>query len=284
MTLAPINHDAIAGVPAYCEWKLRPRRSNYVVVIPVINEGGRLLAQLSQMREVERQFDVLVADGGSSDGSVDPTVLKDLGVTTLLVKTGPGKLSAQLRMAFWSALQGGYEGIVTIDGNGKDGVQGISQMIGSLEAGYDFVQGSRFIPGGVAEHTPRVREVGIRLVHAPLTSVAARRRYTDTTNGFRAHSRQLLLSPEVDVFRDIFDTYELLAYIPIVAARQRFRVCEIPVSRRYPERGDIPTKISGRSAHVNLLKILLNAVRGRYGPRGRSELSPERKAERSGEC
>ena len=86
----------------------------------VINEGPRLHAQLQKMKPLANPVDILVVDGGSTDGSVEPAVLARMGVNTLLVKTGPGKLSAQMRMALAFALERGYEGVVTIDGNDKD--------------------------------------------------------------------------------------------------------------------------------------------------------------------
>ena len=209
---------------------------------------------------------MIIADGGSDDGTSDPTLLRNLGVTALLVKRGPGRLSAQLRMAFGYALDAGYQGVLTMDGNGKDGAEGISRIIGALDAGMDFVQGSRFVRGGRAVNTPFARLIGITLVHAPLISVGARRRFTDTTNGFRGHSRALLEDPQVDVFRKVFDSYELLAYLPVRAARLGHRTCEVPVSREYPSAQPTPTKIHGTSAHLQLVRVLLRAVTGAFDP------------------
>ncbi|KRC88256.1 glycosyl transferase family 2 [Terrabacter sp. Root85] len=256
----------VAGRPASTVWQLAPQRHSLALVIPVINEGARLHRQLADIQASAPEVDVIVADGGSSDGSTNPAVLQRLGVTALLVKRGPGRLSAQLRMAFGYVLDADYLGVLTMDGNGKDGTDGIARMAGAIDSGLDFVQGSRFIPGGRAENTPLHRLLGIRLVHAPLTSFGARRRYTDTTNGFRGHSRALLTDPRVDVFRDVFDSYELLAYLPIRAARLGYRTGEVPVARSYPRSEPTPTKISGTSAHARLIRILWRAVIGDYDP------------------
>lgn len=252
-------------VPAYARLDLAPKRSELALVVPVLNEGERIRAQLARMAAVEHGMDVVVADGGSTDGSLDAGLLADRGVRTLLTKTGPGRLSAQLRMAFWMALDDGYRGVVTIDGNGKDGVDALPAMARALEQGYDFVQGSRFVPGGHAVNTPAARYWAIRLVHAPVTSLGARRRYTDTTNGFRGHSARLLADDRVGVFRDTFDAYELLAYLPVRAARLGYRTTELPVSRSYPP-GEVPTKISSVSGHLDLLGVVLRAAAGRYDP------------------
>ncbi|MGH6927473.1 MAG: glycosyltransferase, partial [Dongiaceae bacterium] len=124
--------DARAAEPA-ADWDLpsftvvafAPRRTKCCVVIPVINEGARLLRQLAGMAALHLDVDVIIADGGSSDGSTEHDRLRQFNVRTLLTKTGPGKLSAQLRMGFAYALGEGYAGIITIDGNGKDGVAAI---------------------------------------------------------------------------------------------------------------------------------------------------------------
>ena len=128
-----------------------------------------------------------MADGGSTDGSLDPHFVAGVGVRAVLTKTGPGKLSAQLRMAYAWCLREGYRGsspstatAKTASRRDRDGAQ--------LEEGYDYVQGSRYLPGGKAENTPLERTIANRLIHAPLLSLAGRHWYTDTTNGFRAYS------------------------------------------------------------------------------------------------
>lgn len=245
---------------------LAERGSRYCVLVPVINEGDRVLGQLRTLREHGFGIDVVVADGGSTDGSNDPELLRELGVRALLVKRDAGKLSAQLRMGFAFALREGYDGVITVDGNGKDDVAALPRFVAALDAGAGFVQGSRFVPGGRAINTPRDRYLAIKLVHAPVTSLAARRRFTDTTNGFRGHSRTLLLDQRVAPMRDVFDTYELLAYLPIRAARLGYACTEVPVTRAYPPAGDIPTKIHGRGAQLGLASILGRAALGRYNP------------------
>ena len=254
------------GVPAYSATHLRDPERDFALVIPVINENGRLTRQLDRIKKCAPEVDVIIADGGSTDGSTNPEPLLEVGVTTLLTKTGPGKLSAQLRMAIHHCLSLSYRAVITMDGNGKDGVEGIATIAAALRDGYDFVQGSRFIPGGHAINTPRDRYLAIRLIHAPVTSLGARHWYTDTTNGFRGHSRRLLEDPRVAPLRDEFDTYELLAYLPIRAARLGYQITEVPVTRAYPRDESTPTKIRGISAHTRMLRILTNATTGSYNP------------------
>jgi len=243
--------------------------NSYALVIPVINENGRLTKQLEALKRVKRDVDIIIADGGSTDNSTNPEQLAVYGVTAILTKIGPGKLSAQLRMAIDYCMETGYHGIITMDGNGKDGVEGIVSILSALQGGFDFVQGSRFIQGGQAINTPLERLLAIKLIHSPITSIAARFKYTDSTNGFRGHSKRLLTSTEINPLRDIFDTYELLAYLPIRAARTGYNISEVPVTREYPVGQPTPTKIHGVRAHSHMVKILLKASFGRYNPRGK---------------
>jgi dolichol-phosphate mannosyltransferase len=243
------------------------RRHAYALVIPVINEGERIRGQLIRIRDAGLPVDVIVADGGSTDGSLNHQFVGTAGVRAVLTKTGPGKLGAQLRMAYAWCLREGYTGIVTIDGNGKDGVNAVADMVSRLEEGYDYVQGSRYLPGGLAENTPLERNIANRCIHAPLMSLAGRHWYTDTTNGFRAYSARYLLHPRVQPFRDIFQRYELLFYLTIRAGQLGMRVAHVPVQRRYPENTATPTKIAGFSGKLSVLKQALAAALGRYDPK-----------------
>jgi glycosyltransferase involved in cell wall biosynthesis len=189
-----------------------------------------------------------------------------VGVRGLVVKKGPGKLSAQLRCAYAFALDQGYKGIVTIDGNDKDDPEAIPRFIEALEGGIDFVQASRFLPGGVAVNTPKLRNFAIRYFHAPCLSLASGFKWTDTTQGFRAYSRRMLLDQQIGIFRDVFLTYELLAYLSYRAPKLGYVCKELSTTRRYPE-GDVPTKISSVRGNLVLLFILLMVCLGRLNVR-----------------
>lgn len=237
----------------------------YCVVIPVINEGERIRSLLMRMKAewISSIADIIIVDGGSTDGSLELDSLRQVGVKGLVVKKGPGKLSAQLRCAYAFALDQGYEGIVTIDGNDKDDPEAIPKFIEALEGGIDFVQASRFLPGGVAVNTPKSRGFAIRYIHAPCLSVASGFKWTDTTQGFRAYSRRMLLDPKIAPFRDVFSTYELLAYLSYRAPKLGYMCRELPTVRRYPF-GEIPTKISGIKGNFIVLNILFRTCAGKY--------------------
>lgn len=254
-------------LPAFETAVFAPRRHDHALVIPVINEGERIRGQLERIRDADLPVDVVVADGGSTDGSLDADFVSGAGVRAVLTKTGPGKLSAQLRMAYAWCLREGYTGIVTIDGNGKDGVEAVVDMVAKLQAGCDYVQGSRYLPGGVAENTPLERTIANRFIHAPLLSLAGRHWFTDTTNGFRAYSARYLLDPRVQPFRDVFQQYELLFYLTVRAGQIGMKVAHVPTVRSYPKKTATPTKIDSLAKKLEVLRQTLDAALGRFVPK-----------------
>ncbi|MEZ3478180.1 MAG: glycosyltransferase family 2 protein [Lachnospiraceae bacterium] len=256
------------GVPAFAYEEYAPKTKEYVVLIPVINEGERILKELyrAYKHQIADHADIVICDGGSTDGSTAARKLKKLRVNTLLVKKDKGKQGAQLRMGIYWALKRGYKGIITIDGNYKDSIEDVPRFIQKLEEGYDFVQGSRFIKGGRAVNTPFSRLLAVRLLHAPVISVTAGQKFTDTTNAYRAYSARYLKDERVAPLRDVFMTYELLAYLSVRATQLGYRACEIPVKRVYPKKGAVPTKISFLKGNTELIRILFKNYRGAYNP------------------
>lgn len=261
--------SGVQGVPEYVWEEFHPKRKKYCVLIPVINEGERIRKELSRAKEsgVSGKADIILCDGGSNDGSMEPAKLKRFDVSALLIKRGPGKQGAQLRMGIHFAVLRNYEGVITIDGNNKDSIEDVPLFLKKLEEGYDFIQGSRFVKGGKAVHTPLIRLLSLRLMHAPIISLTARKWYTDTTNAYRGYAMKYLLDNRVQVFRDIFMTYELLAYLSVRADQLGMKTCEIPVRREYPLKGKVPTKISFWRGNSELLKILFLNFFGKYNPK-----------------
>ena len=254
-------------VPNYEIHEYDKKTKDYVLLIPIINEGNRIKEELKKAfdNKVFNYVDIVICDGDSKDGCTNN--LEEYKVNTLLVKKDIGKQGAQLRMGFDWAINRGYKGIVTIDGNNKDSIEDTYKFIEKLKEGYDFIQGSRFIKGGKAVNTPASRWLAVQLLHAPIISLTAGHRFTDTTNNFRAYSIKYLLDDRVSIFRDCFSGYELLAYLSTRASQLGYRVCEVPVSRIYPKNEKAPTKISPIKGNINLFKVLINNALGKYNPK-----------------
>ncbi len=255
-------------VPQYDAFVFSEKTHTFCLLIPLFNEGERFLSQLKKMKSngVFQCCDVIICDAGSVDGSTDHTLLADAGVRALLVRKGKGRYSTDLRMGYWWALEEGYTGMITVDGNDKDDTAAMPAFVEKLQEGYDYIQGSRFVPGGKGVNTPLVRQLAMKLINEPVMSICARQRVTDTTNGFRAYSRKFLTDERVQPFHDVFYGYELIYYLPVRACRLGFRVTEVPVTRAYPDNGEVPSKIGGIRGNFYQLSILWHMLLRDYEP------------------
>lgn len=253
-------------LPPFKIHQFRKKTTKYCICIPVLNEGEKIIKQLQRMLPFSKKADIIIADWGSTDRSTDLKFLNKMYVRTLLTLKGPGKQGTQLRMAFSYALKQGYEGIIQIDGNNKDGVEAVSNFIKALDEKFDYIQGSRFIKGGEAINTPPMRFFAVRLFAAPILSLGAGYWYTDVTNGFRGYSRKYLLHPKVLPFRKIFESYELNMYLTVRANQLGLKTKEIAVERRYTK-GKVHTKISLFKGNSNFLLSQIKAATGFYNPK-----------------
>lgn len=252
-------------LPKFKIYEFRKKSTKYCICIPVLNEGENIKRQLQNMLPYSKVADIIIADWGSSDGSTDESFLKKMKVRTLLVMKSSGQQGTQLRMGFSYALKQGYQGIIQIDGNNKDGLEAIPSFVNALDEDFDYVQGSRFIKGGKAINTPPLRWLSARLLAGPILSLGAKYWYTDVTNGFRGYSRKYLLHPQLQPFRDEFNRYEFNMYLTVRANQLKLLTKELPVTRVYPK-GKVYTKISFLKGNYFFLLSMVKAVLGKYNP------------------
>ncbi|MBY0406633.1 MAG: glycosyltransferase family 2 protein [Rickettsiales bacterium] len=252
--------------PAHQLHRFHPRARPVALLIGVWNEGPRITAQLEALQPYRDRVDILIADGASTDGATTPGSLREKTCALLVNTSAQKSLSTQYRIGLAYALQEGYDAVIMMDGNHKDGPEAIPRFIAALENGADFVQGSRFMPGGTHAHTPLARVLGIRLVFNPLMRLASGYAYTDAMNGFKGVSRRLLTHPGLQPFRDRFTGYSLQYYLNYRAPQLGLRIEEIPVSRSYRKGQGVQSKIMGARAWLAILCQLLATVTGRHTP------------------
>ena len=72
------------------------------------------------------------------------------------------------------------------------------------------------------------------MIHPLIFSVAARKRVTESTNGFRAFRTAILRDPRIDWRQAWLDRYELEPYLMLKAIRLGYRHVEVPVTKIYP--------------------------------------------------
>lgn len=140
-------------------------------------------------------------------------------------------------------------------------------MVQKLKDGYDMVQASRFMKGGIHRYTPLLRLIAIHAIFIPLMAFGSGYWFTDPTNGFKGFSRRYLLDERMQVFRNIFKKFNMQFYLNYRPHRLGYKVLEIPASRIYAEDGTLVTKIHGLQTHLVMMLELIRTVTGAYNPR-----------------
>ncbi|MFH0732118.1 MAG: glycosyltransferase family 2 protein [Candidatus Omnitrophota bacterium] len=197
------------------------------------NEKGKIEKVLEKFSDYGI-YDAAVMDDGSTDGS-----LADIGnffpkVTVLKNSVNMGA-GYSVRKVLYYARDKGYDAAIFVAGNDKDNPNDVKKLIATMEEGFDFVQGSRYLPDGKYGNMPLHRTIGTKLIHPMIFSLFTGRKLTDTTNGFRAVKLSILEDKRINLDQEWLDRYGLEPYLYYKAIVLGYRVKEVPVTKIYPE-------------------------------------------------
>jgi glycosyltransferase involved in cell wall biosynthesis len=206
-----------------------PLAGGVAVIIPTYNEAAAIGAVVAAIpRDIVSR--IIVADGGSSDGTAD--IARRAGAEVLDAGSGYGRACLMGAQAADDA-----DIIVFMDGDGADDPAFIKDMVAALRSGsYDFVIGSRARgqreAGSMGSH-----QLLIGLVAGALIKLFYGVRYTDMC-AYRAIRRDTLLQLGM---RE--RTYGWNLEMQMRVARSRLRVLELPVAYRRRAGGE--SKVAG---------------------------------------
>lgn len=248
-------------LPSHLYKEFFTKKNNTILLIPIWNEGQRIKTQLQRLKNanISHIADIVLLDGGSTDDSINKEFLNRMNVRTIFSTDAKGQSSAY-RIGFAKALEDGYQYCITVDGNNKDSVEQIPEFLRTLQEGFDFVQGSRFMEGGYHENTPKTRELAIKYFSNPLLSYVSGFNYTETMSAFRGFNVDIFKDSRLDIFRDIFQTWELQWYMASRIPRLGYKTIEIP------PKGPVVTKINWIGNFRIIIQLIKVAV-GFYNPK-----------------
>ena len=206
-----------------------------LAIIPVFREIGKIGTVIERFSPESVDEVCLVVD------DPDETILKEiedsrkrtLVPVTIIENPTRNGIGFAIKEGYRYALSHGFDLIVVMAGNGKDDPREISRLTQPiLQDGYDYVQGSRFLPGGRGERTPFLRRIFTRLFPFAWTFLTGVR-CTEVTNGFRAYRISILQDPEIDIWQDWLNGYELEYYLHYKVLTLGYKFTERPVSKIY---------------------------------------------------
>jgi dolichol-phosphate mannosyltransferase len=226
-----------------------------VLACPVaFNEETKIGRVLDRFRlsDVDQ---VAVLDDGSTDGTAREISKRGVKVLRHAHRRGVG---AAIRTAINYARENRFDILVIMAGNDKDRAEEIPRLLEPLvNDGYDFVQGSRYLPGGNFGNMPAYRRIATQFVHPLLFSLVTRTRITDSTNGFRAFRLSIFDDPRINLDQAWLDQYELEPYVFFKVLTLGYKVKEVAVTKIYPEHRLGYTKMKPLSGWWSILRPLV---------------------------
>lgn len=189
------------------------------VVIPCFNVADNLKTVISGIKK--HLADIVVVDDGSTDSTA--ALAADSGVKVLRNKVNSGK-GISLKAGFQYALDQGYDGVITIDGDGQHSADDLPNFLKAYSGRADVVVGNRMAKPG---QMPLVRQL-VNKIMSGIISVIARQRITDTQCGYRLIKARCLKAIELKSSR-----FEIESEIILEAARSGHKITSVDIQSIY---------------------------------------------------
>ena len=204
--------------------------SDSVIIIPTYNEKENIERMIRTLMALEHEFDVLVVDDGSPDGTA--TIVKNLmevfvGRVHIIERAGKLGLGTAYVAGFKWALEKGYEYIFEMDADFSHNPDDVPRLYDACaKEGYDLSIGSRYITGVNVVNWPMGR-VLMSYFASKYVRFITRLPVCDTTAGFNCYRREVLETMELDKIR--FKGYAFQIEMKFTTHKCGFKIKEVPV-------------------------------------------------------
>jgi dolichol-phosphate mannosyltransferase len=238
------------------------------VVIPAHNEAASIAATVegtaSVLRREEIDYDILVIDDASTDGTAE--AVEGLGRRDERIEVHRSPYNPGFGFAVRAGLDR-FDGdaVAIVMADGSDDPEDLVRYHRLLLDGYDCAFGSRFIHGAEVTDYPRLKLVLNRIVNWGIRFLF-RHRYDDTTNAFKAYRREVIET----VQPLLSNHFNLTVELPLKAVIRGHSYGIIPISWRGRTAGTSSlglTEMGSRYLFIVLYAFLEHHLsRGDYRP------------------
>ena len=206
-------------------------KSDSLVIIPTYNEKENIQAIIQAVLNlVEHQFDVLIVDDNSPDGTaaiVESMINENPERINILKRAGKLGLGTAYIAGFKWALDHGYEYIIEMDADFSHPVEKLPELQATCATGgADVAVGSRYISGVNVVNWPMGRMLMSYYASAYVRLITGME-VRDATAGYVCYRREVLQSINLDAIE--FKGYAFQIEMKFTAYRMGFIIKEVPI-------------------------------------------------------
>jgi len=217
-----------------------------VAIVPAYNEEDNIEKVINDLKEHQPLIKIVVINDCSTDNTQN--IVNQLGETVINLPINLG-IGGAVQTGLKYSISNQYDITIQFDGDGQHKASEIEKILKPIVNGdADVVIGSRFLGYGNFKSNI-ARRLGIWILMF-VNSILLRSKITDNTSGFRAYNKTAVKFlaryypqdyPEPEAVIELY--------------RNRFRICEVPVSMQEREGGS--SSIKAFSSIYYMIKVLI---------------------------
>ena len=204
--------------------------SDAVVIIPMYNECENASAIIDAVLSQPHEFDVLVIDDNSPDGTaaiVKDKIAERPGRVHLIERAGKLGLGTAYIAGFKWALEHGYEYICEMDADFSHNPSDLMKLYeATADKGADVAIGSRYVTGVNVVNWP-IGRVLMSYFASKYVRIITGMEIHDTTAGFVCYRRSVLEAMDLDSIK--FKGYAFQIEMKFTAYKFGFKIVEVPI-------------------------------------------------------
>lgn len=237
-----------------------------IVIIPTYNEAENVCHIIDAVMKLSSQFDLLVIDDNSPDGTADMVRSKQIEYQNrihLIERSGKLGLGTAYIEGFKYGLKKGYKYLFEMDADFSHPPEKLEELYEACRNGSDVAVGSRYVNGGGVKDWSWERVVlskGASIYVQLLTSMPIK----DPTAGFVCYTDHVLRAINLDKIK--FIGYAFQIEMKYVFWRLGFKISEVPITFKDRELGVSKMNFSiFKEAIVGVIKLRLRNIHMFYG-------------------
>jgi len=199
-----------------------------LIIIPTYNEIENIEAIIAAVLEQNDDFDVLIVDDGSPDGT--GAKVKELQANSkrihLIERTGKLGLGTAYLAGFRYGIENKFDFIFEMDADFSHPPKDLNNLYAACKDGADVAVGSRYTKGGGVKDWSNYRLMlsrGASLYVRMITFMPV----MDPTAGFKCYKRKVLETIDLDKIKSIGYAFQI--EMKYAAYRNGFKIVEVPI-------------------------------------------------------